>query len=140
MYWPLERYSCLSANLRRSSKAVHYEIFLYRRPCLSSAELPYRGVRSFQPMPDLSRKRERDRLPVRREPHWHRLLKGGHLGFRRGPDTWIAKLRDRLGGRHYKAIEGAGPKDFDSAKKLAEQWFVSLAAPAHRCAPQCAGP
>jgi integrase len=83
-------------------------------------------------MPDLSRKRERDRLPVRREPHWHRLLKGGYLGFRRGPETWIAKYRDRLGERHYKAIDDAAPNDYDGAKKLAEEWFASRGAPAVR--------
>jgi integrase len=83
-------------------------------------------------MPDLSRKRERDRLPVRREPHWHRLLKGGYLGFRRGPETWIAKYRDRLGERHYKAVDDAGPNDYDGAKKVAEEWFASLGAPTVR--------
>src|ERR1700733_7776450 len=83
-------------------------------------------------MPDLSRKRERDRLPLRHEAHWHRLIKGGHLGFRRGPETWIAKYRDRLGERHYKALDSIGPNDYDGAKKEAEGWFVLLGGPAVR--------
>ncbi|HEX3836209.1 MAG TPA: hypothetical protein VGG72_21195 [Bryobacteraceae bacterium] len=83
-------------------------------------------------MPDLSRKRDRDRLAQRREPYWHRLMKGGYLGFRQGPETWIAKYRDRLGDRHYKAIDGVGPNDYDAAKKQAEEWFVSLGGPAVR--------
>jgi len=78
-------------------------------------------------MPDLSRKRERERLVVRREPHWHRLGKGCYLGFRRGPDTWVARYK-----RTYRALEAVGPDDYDGAKREAESWFAQLGAVAIR--------
>lgn len=78
-------------------------------------------------MPDLSRKRERERLPIRREPHWHRLAKGCYLGFRRGPDTWIARFK-----KQYKALDTIASDDYDGAKRAAEEWCASLGAAAVR--------
>ena len=78
-------------------------------------------------MPDLSRKRERERLPVRREPHWQRLAKGCYLGFRRGPDTWIARFQ-----KQYHALAGILPDDYDGAKRAAEDWCASLGSSAVR--------
>lgn len=74
-------------------------------------------------MSDLSRKRDRERLPVRREPHWQRLAKGCYLGFRRGPDTWIARFK-----KTYRAIDTVGSDDFDGAKQEAEEWFAQVGA------------
>lgn len=74
-------------------------------------------------MPELSRKRERERLPIRREPHWQRLGKGCYLGFRRGPDTWIARFK-----KTYKALEAVASDDFDAAKRDAEDWFAQVGA------------
>jgi hypothetical protein len=72
---------------------------------------------------DLSRKGSRASLPVRREPYWHKLETGAYLGFRRGPDTWIARFRDRTGDQNYRALTDV-PRDckdqFVAAKKLAE--------------------
>jgi integrase len=69
---------------------------------------------------DLTRKRERDRLSVRREPYWHRLNKGAALGFRRGPDTWVLRYTDRASGKtKYAALEDDN-LDFDQAKEKAE--------------------
>ena len=48
-------------------------------------------------MPELSRKRERERLARRVTPYYQRIGKGAFLGFRRGPDTWIARFRGRDG-------------------------------------------
>lgn len=78
-------------------------------------------------MPDLSRKRERERLPLRREPHWQRLAKGCYLGFRRGPDTWIARFK-----KTYRALDTVASDDFDGAKHEAEEWFAQLGATAVR--------
>lgn len=78
-------------------------------------------------MPDLSRKRDRERLAVRREPHWQRLAKGCYLGFRRGPDTWIARFK-----KTYRAIDTVGSDDFDGAKRQAEAWFAQVGATAVR--------
>jgi integrase len=76
-------------------------------------------------MADLSRKRERERLAKRREPHWQKLATGRYLGFRRGPDTWVARLRDRAGKQHYEALNA---DDYDDAKAKAERWFEQLGA------------
>lgn len=81
-------------------------------------------------MPDLSRKRDRERLSVRREPYWQRLAAGAYLGFRRGPDTWIARYRGRDLKQLYNALVGA--VEFDEAKKQAEAWFAQLGATAIR--------
>lgn len=72
---------------------------------------------------DLSRKRDRDRLKARREPYWQRMSGGRYLGFRRGPDTWVARLRDRSGKQHYSALDA---ESFDDAKQSAERWFEQL--------------
>jgi integrase len=72
-------------------------------------------------MADLSRKRERERLKPRREPYWMRLSKGQYLGYRRGADTWIVRIRDRAGQQHYCALPSA--TNYDEAKKLAEKWI-----------------
>ena len=81
-------------------------------------------------MSDLSRKRERDRLKSRREPYWQRLAEGAYLGFRRGPDTWVARFRGRDGKQQYKAIGEA--LEYDDAKKAAEAWLAQLVGAAVR--------
>jgi len=60
---------------------------------------------------------------VRREPHWQRLAKGCYLGFRRGPDTWIARFK-----KTYRALDTVASDDFDRAKHEAEDWFAQLGA------------
>lgn len=77
-------------------------------------------------MSDLSRKRDRERLKIRREPYWQRLDAGSFLGFRRGSDTWIARFRNRDGGQSYNALPDAA--DYDAAKRAAELWFVQMGA------------
>lgn len=83
-------------------------------------------------MADLSRKRERDRLPLQRDPHYMKLGKGTYLGFRRGPNSWTARLRDRNGVQHYRAFDTIGSEDFDGAKRAAEAWFAQMGASAIR--------
>ncbi len=73
---------------------------------------------------DLSRKRERDRLAQRREPYWQRLAEGAYLGFRRGPDTWLARFRGRDGKQQFKPL-GEG-LEFDEARQRAEDWLAQL--------------
>jgi integrase len=73
---------------------------------------------------DLTTKRNRERLKVRREPYWQRLAKGAYLGFRRGSDTWIARHRDRGGKQHYKALEGV--REFDEARRAADAWLEQI--------------
>lgn len=75
-------------------------------------------------MADITRKRSRDALAVRREPYWQRLTAGAYLGFRRGPDTWIGRFRDRNGKQQYKAV--GEQLDYDEAKKLTEEWLDQM--------------
>jgi integrase len=74
---------------------------------------------------DLSRKRERERLAVRREPYWQRLAEGVYVGFRRGPDTWIARFRGRDGKQQYNSV--GEHAEFDDAKREAENWLSQIA-------------
>jgi len=81
-------------------------------------------------MPDLSRKRERERLAIRHTPYFQRIGRGAFLGFRRGPDTWSARFRGRDGKQSHKFL--GGPLEFDEAKRQAETWIAKLAGSALR--------
>jgi integrase len=79
---------------------------------------------------DLSRKRERDRLPPRREPYWQRLAEGAYVGFRRGPDTWMARYRGRDRKQQWHPLGEA--IEYDEAKRRAEAWISQMAGAAVR--------
>jgi integrase len=76
-------------------------------------------------MTDLSRKRDRDRLPVRPDPYWQRLGEGAYLGFRRRSNTWLARYRDRNGQQQWQPLGEA--LEFDEAKRRAEDWLSQFA-------------
>ena len=84
-------------------------------------------------MPNLATKTSRQKLKIRREPYWQRQHKFCHLGFRRGPDTWVARFTcKKQSGAYsyeYKALDA---HDFDSARKAAELWFSRMGSPAAR--------
>jgi len=67
-------------------------------------------------------KSQRTKLLPRGEPYWHKLSKGFYVGFRltkTGSETWVA--RQWMSGRYqFLALDFAS--DFDSAKRLAEDW------------------
>ncbi|MGH7138839.1 MAG: hypothetical protein ACREHD_24085, partial [Pirellulales bacterium] len=69
-------------------------------------------------------------MASRREPYWQRLAARAALGFRRGPDTWIARFRDREGNQKYKSLGEA--LEFDEAKRAAENWLAQLTGSAMR--------
>ena len=70
--------------------------------------------------PSLMSDAARRKLPVRREPYWHRVKPGKQLGYRAGADTWIAKVVV-AGERRY---EGLGQRSsFEDALKAAETFF-----------------
>jgi integrase len=73
----------------------------------------------------------RDRLPIRREPHWLKIGSGKYLGFRKTDDSgfWIARYRDRSGKQRYSALGELGRMDFDAAAKAGGEWFATLEAP-----------
>jgi integrase len=81
---------------------------------------------------DLSKKRERERLKIQRWPHYMKLAEGAYLGFRRGPDTWQARFRDREGVQQYKALDEIDRDDYDGAKRAAEAWFSQMGSSAVR--------
>jgi integrase len=60
-------------------------------------------------------------LPARREPYWHKLDPACYLGFRRGPDTWIARWTDHTSKHHYRSLEAT---EYSQAKEKAEDWFA----------------
>jgi integrase len=77
-------------------------------------------------MADLSRKRERSALAERREPYWQRVADGAYLGFRRGPNTWLARFRGKAkdAKQQYHAI---GPDiEYDEAMRRAVAWLSQL--------------
>lgn len=54
-----------------------------------------------------------------------RLAPGAYLGFRRGPDTWVARFRGRDRKQQYKALVAI---EYDEAKAAAEAWLAQLEA------------
>ena len=76
-------------------------------------------------MADLSRKRHRDQFAPRREPYWQRMGEGAYLGFRRGPNTWVARFRGRDDKQQYSSLGEA--LEFDEAKRRAEHWLSQFA-------------
>ncbi|MBI4696367.1 MAG: tyrosine-type recombinase/integrase [Gammaproteobacteria bacterium] len=66
----------------------------------------------------------RRRLEPRREPYWLPLsdITGAYVGFRRGPDTWVARLRED-GRQHYHQLGKF--EDHRAAMRAARQWIES---------------
>src|SRR5450755_4077000 len=81
-------------------------------------------------MPDLSRKSDRKKLGVRHDPYWQRLAEGAYLGFRRGPETWLARYRGRDRRQQYATLGEA--LEFDDAKVKAEAWLSQMTGSAVR--------
>jgi hypothetical protein len=57
--------------------------------------------------PKIDTRSARLALPVRREPYWTVISAGSAIGYRRGPGTWIARLRDDDGKQRYEALGAA---------------------------------
>ena len=84
-------------------------------------------------MPNLSTKTARTKLKMRRDPHWMRLHKYCYLGFRRGPDTWIARFTTKNDDGSFRyEFRSLDSHDYDSAMQLAEQWFSTMGSSAAR--------
>ncbi len=69
-------------------------------------------------------------LTPKREPYWAELQVGGHLGYRAGADTWLAKHRDPATGKRLgKALGKAkhqGTAAYDEMAALARAWFATI--------------
>ena len=81
---------------------------------------------------EISKTVDRKQLAVRKEPYWRRVRKGAYIGFRAGPNTWIARVRTRSGTQRYKALGDADLVSFDDALREAEDWFGQVAGHAAR--------
>jgi integrase len=72
-------------------------------------------------------KTARAKLPVRRDPHWHRIQKGLYLGYRKldeATGTWIGR---RMGDDGRYAYESFGSlPGYDEALKLIQKWADEL--------------
>jgi integrase len=82
-------------------------------------------------MATITNKTAREKLDPRREPYWLVLDKGRAVGFRRGPDTWVARFRTPDLKQHYHAL-GNATDDYPKAKAAAEVWFGTMAKGGHR--------
>jgi len=76
----------------------------------------------------------RARLSIRREPYWHLIAEGKHLGYRKGArgGTWIARFNNLAGQRRLKSIgpaddtveaDGVEVFNFQQAQEIARDWF-----------------
>jgi len=93
---------------------------------------------------DLSRVKEREALPPRREPYWQRLTPGCFVGYRpslrEGAGTWIARAydEDRCGYR-LRALgsfrDRVPVERFAMAKREAEQFAELVATGGHKRTP-----
>lgn len=85
-------------------------------------------------MPELQTVTQRQRLAVRRDPHWHKVGNGQFIGFRKMTTTsgqWSARYRHpETLKQEYKALGDLGhirdADRFTAAKQAAEEWFVHL--------------
>lgn len=80
----------------------------------------------------------RAKLAVRRDPYWHLIAEGQHLGYRKTGEmqgTWIARLYTREQGRRFHALgiaDDSAPANetnvlsFQQALEAAQVWFGTL--------------
>lgn len=79
----------------------------------------------------------RAKLSNRRDPYWHLIAEGQHIGYRRGTQggTWIARIYDPASGRRFRALgvaddtaeaDGVNVLSFSQAQDAARQWFAEV--------------
>ena len=79
----------------------------------------------------------RAKLPIRRDPYWHLIAEGQHIGYRKGVQggTWIARIYDPAKGRRFQSLgfaddtveaDGTHVLSFPQAQEAARTWFLSL--------------
>lgn len=80
----------------------------------------------------------RFKLAPRRDPYWHLIAEGKHLGYRKGAQggTWIARAYDPATGRKFQSLgtaddtvdaNGNDILSFEQAQEQARTWFARLA-------------
>jgi len=79
----------------------------------------------------------RAKLPLRRDPYWHLISEGQHLGYRKGAagGTWIARYYTPRHGRRFQALgaaddtveaNGTHVLDFQQALEAAKKWLNTV--------------
>ncbi len=75
----------------------------------------------------------RNKLPLRRDPYWHRISEGRYVGFRHmtkgSPGTWLARAYGDAGYAYETLGDFATLPEgerYDAARKAAEEWFQHL--------------
>src|SRR5277367_3627894 len=87
--------------------------------------------------PRIVNRTARAKLRLRRDPYWHLIAEGQHLGYRKGAlgGTWIARLNDPAVHRRFKSIgvaddtveaDGIKVLSFQQAQEKARDWFKQL--------------
>jgi len=85
-------------------------------------------------VPKIINRSVRSRLEPRREPYWHFIAEGRHLGYRKGSTggTWIARLYTPGQGQRYNSLgaaddlaqaDGNSILSFQQALEAAQNWF-----------------
>ena len=81
----------------------------------------------------------RAKLPIQREPYWHLIAEGQHLGYRKTGEmrgSWIARYYTREQGRRFQALgmaddtapaNGTHVLTFQQALDGAQKWFGAVA-------------
>jgi integrase len=88
--------------------------------------------------PRITNRTVRAKLPIRRDPYWHLIAEGQHIGYRKGVQggTWIARIYDAANGRRFRSLavaddtvdaDGTRVLSFPQAQEAARTWFSALA-------------
>jgi integrase len=81
---------------------------------------------------NIKTKSGRDKLATRPNAYFETLSKGRALGFRRGPDTWFARLYTPRAEKPFAYQPLGQHEDFTSAKAAADAWFAQTSSGHHR--------
>lgn len=87
--------------------------------------------------PQVINRTVRAKLKSRRDPYWHFIAEGQHLGYRKGATggTWIARLYTTEQGRRFQSLgaaddtaqaDGTSVLSFPQALEAAQKWFSGL--------------
>jgi integrase len=87
--------------------------------------------------PRITNRTVRAKLLIRRDPYWHLIAEGQHIGYRKGIQggTWIARIYDPVNGRRFQSLGVADDTveadathvlSFSHAQEAARTWFATV--------------
>jgi integrase len=87
--------------------------------------------------PKITNRTQRTKLAINREPYWHLITEGQHLGYRKLEQggTWVARYYTREEGRRFQALgstddavphNGTNVLNFEQALKAANAWIANV--------------